>query len=325
MDQIILKYLLDDLTIEEQHKLRKWLEEDPLNPVILEKFEHHWKTRRPDLREQKDEVLKRIKSQMNEEQQPSESSSFNFPSKILKYAAIIFLVFVGAWLIKDIPKEPQVSDQVRYIEKTSLMGQKISLKLPDGTQVKLNADSKLTVPEKFSGSSREVELIGEAYFDVVKDSSKPFIIKMPEFSVEVKGTSFDVKAYPNEDKVVAVRSGIVEVSSKGIGKSVELTKDEMSKISVMKNTIEKSQILDQDLIFGWVDQDLIFKNQTMDEVLKEVARWYGVNIVMKTGKKSDKLYTARHDNNPGLKQVMESVSFVFEVKFEIDGNELTIK
>ena len=214
---------------------------------------------------------------------------------------------------------------MRYIEKTSLMGQKISLKLPDGTQVKLNADSKLTVPEKFSGSSREVELIGEAYFDVVKDPSKPFIIKMPEFSVEVKGTSFDVKAYPNEDKVVAVRSGIVEVSSKGIGKSVELTKDEMSKISVMKNTIEKSEILDQDLIFGWVDQDLIFKNQAMDEVLKEVARWYGVTIVMKTGKKSDKLYTARHDNNPGLKQVMESVSFVFEVKFEIDGNELTIK
>ncbi len=260
MDQIILKYLLEDLTIEEQHKLRKWLEEDPLNPVILEKFEHHWKTKQPDLREQKDEVLRRIKSQMNEEQQHSESSGFNFPTKFLKYAAIIFLVFVGAWLINDIPKEPQVSDQVKYIEKTSLMGQKISLKLPDGTQVKLNADSKLTVPEKFSGSSREVELIGEAYFDVVKDPSKPFIIKMPEFYVEVKGTSFDVKAYPDEDKVVAVRSGIVEVSSKGIGKSVELTKDEMSKISVMNNTLEKSQIHDQDLIFGWIDQDLIFKN-----------------------------------------------------------------
>ncbi len=63
----------------------------------------------------------------------------------------------------------------------------------------------------------------------------------------------------------------------------------------------------------------------MDEVFKEIAKWYGVTIVKQTEKFSDKLYTARHDNNPSLKQVMESVSFVFEIKFEIKGNELIIK
>ena len=325
MDQIILKYLLEDLTIEEQHRLTKWLEEDPLNPVILEKFEQHWKTKRPDLGEQKVEVLRRIKSQMNEKHQHSESLSFNFPTKVLKYAAILFLVFLAAFLVKEFPNEPKVTEQLKYIEKTSLMGQKISLKLPDGTQVKLNADSKLIVPERFSGSSREVELIGEAFFDVVKDPSKPFIIKMPEFSVEVKGTSFDVKAYPNEDKVVAVRSGIVEVKSEANGRALQLEKDEMSTIYLKSNAMEKSQIREHDLVFGWVDQDLIFKNRKMDAVFNEIARWYGVTIVKQTSKASNKLYTARHENNPSLQQVMESVAFVFEIKFEIKGNDLIIK
>ncbi len=100
---------------------------------------------------------------------------------------LVMVVYELNYKVESLP-------EIALIEKVSLPGQKITTILPDGTHVKLNADSKIIVPSRFSGDRREVTLIGEAFFDVARDESKPFLINTENMKVEVLGTSFNVSA-----------------------------------------------------------------------------------------------------------------------------------
>ncbi len=324
MNKIILNYLLGELTLEDRFALNKWLDEKPFNHLILEKLENYWKTEMPDLSTQREEVYRKIKKEMHQKVTSNEKKPIKKIYSYIKYAAIITLVSFLTIYAQDYFEAEQNTEQVKLIEKTSLPGQKITLKLPDGSTVKLNADSRLIVPERFVGEARIVELVGEAFFDVVPNQEKPFIINMADFDIEVKGTSFNVRAYPEDPvKTVAVRTGIVEVSREG--RILELQKDEVSILSEKDQSFEKRKINDDDYIFSWINQDLIFENNSLDDVLKIISKWYGVEIQNQYKKTTNKLYTAKHEDNPTLQQVMESVAFVYELKYSINGNELMIK
>ena len=98
-----------------------------------------------------------------------------------------------------------------YIEKATQNGQKSTIILADGTQIKLNAGSKLKYPEQFGSDQRIVTLYGEAFFEVVRDENRPFIVKSKGLMTKVLGTSFNVKAFDNEHTQVTVRTGRVSV------------------------------------------------------------------------------------------------------------------
>lgn len=331
MDHLIIKYLTNEISLEERHQLSKWLEEDEMHPEILEKFQLYWEMSQQDFGSERKEVLNHIESEIGLlEQQEPPSANAHKPNRFFsffKYAAVLALVFVTIYLVYEQNKsqeQPLPAPTISYEEKISNPGQKITTTLPDGTTVKLNSGSKIIVPSHFVGEKREVVLFGEAFFDVTRDESKPFIIKTADMSIKVLGTSFGVKANADRSaQFVAVKSGKVKVINTSNSDSVELTQNLMAFLSDEGKFSEIDEI-DESVVFGWVDQKMVFKDNSLPEVFKSVEKWFGVKINNTTIIDSKKPYTATFDN-PTLPEVMGSLAYIYQFKYEIENKIISIQ
>lgn len=152
-----------------------------------------------------------------------------------------------------------------------------SLTLPDGTKVWLNAFSMLRFPVSFQQASREVDLTGEAYFEVAKDQAHPFIVHAGATTVQVLGTHFDVKVYDDEPiKYTTLLEGAVRVSA--AGKMVKLLPGQQSKAS-MAGTLQVAKVAAPDDYIAWMNGQLPLNSMDIKSFLREVARWYDVEVV----------------------------------------------
>ncbi len=325
MDKIIINYLYGNISLEEQHKLKKWLEEDEAHPVMLSQMEKYWAQGELKFPDKKQAVYQRIKTEIQNAEEPIKSFDRKNRFKVrslLKYAAVILVASaLSVFIYSSYNEQQSVSGPVvTYVEKVSLAGQKVTTVLPDGTKVKLNAGSKIIVPDRFVGNTREVTLKGEAFFDVVPNASKPFIIHFDDNQVTVLGTSFNIKAYQDRPGFVAVKTGKVMVQ-RGDDK-VQLHPNEMTDLN--ESALQVNKLGDSDLIFGWVGNKLSFNKASINEVLETVSNWYGVSYELKKEIEEDKLYTASH-SNPTLKEVMEILTYTYEIEYEIVNNTVIIK
>ncbi|MBV6640554.1 MAG: FecR family protein [Cyclobacteriaceae bacterium] len=325
MDHLIIKYLSKEISLEERHQLSKWLEEDELNSRVLEKYKLYWEMSQKDFSGPRSEVLDRIEQEINREdiRESSVKSSSVFLPNLLKYAAVLALIFAVTFLLNQFETEDQVQPSISYLEKVSPAGQKLSTVLPDGTTVKLNSGSKVIYPSQFMGDKREVILFGEAYFDVKRDEGKPFVIQTADMSVHVLGTSFSVRAFSDgSDQFVAVRSGLVRVVNSSNSDSIQLSKNLMTRLSA-KNEFTDAKGFDENTIFGWMDQKLVFSDHTSREVFVAIEKWFGVEIQNQELVKSGKTYTAIFEN-PTLNEVMGSLSHMYQFNYEIDQKTIAI-
>jgi len=250
--------------------------------------------------------------------------------KIAVAASIAIILAISVLLnsTQDVSNQKEISEKapIKMIEKFCPVGQKSTITLTDGTRIKLNSNSKLLFPETFSANSREVQLEGEAFFEVARDPSRPFTITSGNLKTKVLGTSFNVKAYAASNAIkVAVASGKVAVSADNFqenGNELILLPNEMAVYSKTSDelTISSFDKLDE---LAWKDGVLAFKNRDINEITKELARWYGVTFVLDKKLNYDKDYTGVFDNK-SLKEVLEGISFVFNFQFQIDNKVVTI-
>lgn len=325
MDKIIINYLQGNISLEEQHRLKKWLDEDEAHPVILEQMKKFWSQGELHYPEKKQVIFGKLMREIQRTQGENEevsSRKFLRWKTILKYAAIVLIVsmlsiFGYSTLNND---QGRTVASVKYVEKVSLPGQKVTTTLPDGTIVKLNTDSKILVPEVFGEDKREVTLIGEAFFDVVSNPKKPFYVHFKENQVKVLGTSFNINAYDGSNASVAVRTGKVMV--KQGDEEVQLSPHEMTELN--GSILEVKDLEDNELIFGWIDNKLIFNKASIQEALEIISKWYGKRYELKGQIDNDQLYTASH-NNPTLKEVMEILTYTYGVNYEILNDRIIIK
>ena len=153
-------------------------------------------------------------------------------------------------------------------------GMNQQLTLTDGTKVWLNAESTLEYPETFEGKpNREVYLKGEAYFEVTKDAEHPFRVKTDALETLVLGTSFNVRAYSKEDTQVTLVEGSVKVSDKHQGE-LHLQPGEHTNQKLNKTKVEKA-----DDYHSWAEGMFYFDNTELVEIMRELGRWYNINIV----------------------------------------------
>lgn len=318
--EIVVKYLKSDMTLEEQHKLSLWLDQHPKNQEILRNVESYWKYYGGDNVTAKKEVEDRIFERLHLKQLPKSQGILSNPW--LKVAAMLVLVFTVVFSVYKLSytSAPEAVQTV-LLEKVALPGQKIITVLPDGTKVKLNSGSTLIVPERFDGEKREIKLTGEAFFDVTRDSLRPFIIHTEKLDVEVLGTSFNVRAFSDFQSQVAVKTGRVKVNSLG-NESVELIPDQM--VSMMEDGRISEVMEVNDQVFAWVNKELIFRNDQINEVIHTIENWYGVKVEMDRNNLSDKPYTARFVD-PALPEVMTSLSELYEFKYDIVDEKVIIK
>lgn len=197
--------------------------------------------------------------------------------------------------------------------------------LPDGTVVALNSNSQLRFPKKFKKNKREVFLTGEAFFDVTPNPEKPFLIHAGNAHVKVLGTSFNVRAYPENKTVeVIVESGKVEVSkliseSLPERKGIFLEPGEKGTLYSEDNLLEKSVNLDPNFM-AWKTHDLIFNEVPLKNVIECLENVYHVQIELAENRLKNELYTAHFDKKP-VEFVLDVVSLSFNLELSIDENE----
>lgn len=179
-----------------------------------------------------------------------------------------------------------VDDEVIRNTIITPKGRQYQLILPDGSKIWLNAASSITYPVKFKKEAREVEVVGEAYFEVERAQDWPFIVKTSSQHIEVLGTNFNVSAYDDDDhtKTTLVK-GSVKVSTKI---SADVTAQTSGYFTVLKpgqqavTAKDKIDIdvgvVDTEEAVAWKDNLFVFNNEEISEVMKKVSRWYGIEV-----------------------------------------------
>ena len=197
--------------------------------------------------------------------------------------------------------------------------------LSDGTYIKLDSGSKLKYPAEFSGGSREVFLNGEAFFEVQPDSSHPFIIHANEGLITVLGTKFNIRAWESRNEVeVAVVEGKVSLEREVTGdikdEKITLTKGLSGSLTYDgKLTVPDSVNIINSL--SWIIREKRFNNVNLIEVLSQVERWYNLNISLPDNSYANQQVTIFIENKP-LDEILEVISLVINLKYEIKGSEI---
>jgi transmembrane sensor len=242
---------------------------------------------------------------INNDEMPAQSSRFN---KKLLFSLLGMVLLIGAaYLIyQNKPAtNTAIPEPLAKNEVSTQKGSRTSLQLPDGTKVWLNAGSKLVYDKSFGNTSREVSLNGEAYFDVVKNAAKPFIIHTAKMDIKVLGTVFNVKCYPNEKTYeTALIHGSIEVTLKDRQEKIimkpnekmvlnteELNPTTSSKTNAETTTKNSTKprisfeyltvLPEADSLIAetaWVHNRLIFNGDTFEDIALRMERWYGVDI-----------------------------------------------
>lgn len=176
--------------------------------------------------------------------------------------------------VADFSHSAVTSSQVRTI--STPRGKSYKVILRDGTMVLMNADSKLTFPTAFEGNQRVVKLVGEAYFKVSKDAKHPFIVQTEKVMTRVLGTEFNLRAYPAADTHVTLITGSVIVNNRANNKQVKLVPGQDA--SLRNGQDFDVTVVDTDYYIQWKDGFFYFDNLPLVEVMKELGRWYNVDI-----------------------------------------------
>lgn len=210
------------------------------------------------------------------------------------------------------------SEGIIYNEITTELGRQWSAVLPDGTMVWLNASSSLRYPLKFANNERLVEMQGEAAFKVVHNAAQPFRVKVGKQIIEDIGTEFNVKAYADEAEIkttlIEGSASITTTYSKTVIKAGELSSVD---VLTQKNTMSKA---DLDIASAWRNGLFSFKDADIKTVMKDIARWYNVEVKYE-GKVSELPdFSGKMGRNLTLKQVMKVLS-IMGVQFRIEEDK----
>lgn len=199
-------------------------------------------------------------------------------------------------------------------------GGQYQLVLADGTKVWLNAASSLRFPVAFSGKSRLVQLEGEAYFEVAKNSKMPFVVKTKQMNVDVLGTHFNVSAYADED---AVRTTLLEGSVRltAAAKKAMLKPGEQAvfgkdqNLQVMKANAEDA--------VAWKNGYFVFDNENIQSIMRKVSRWYDVSVVYK-GNIDQKEFGGTVSRFNSVSSVLKSLELTGTVHFKQEGRRIIV-
>jgi len=326
--QIIAKVLAEDANYQEQVALDNWLTQDKNNQEEFLAIKKGWQDTRTKIVLDQQELETAFNKVINHKAQPQivteKKIGFYWYYKVA--AAVIFLIIGGLFIFNlsnFSTEQPKVAESgLKIIEKIVNKGQKLKIHLPDGSIVWLNSESKLIYPDRFNDSVREVNLTGEAFFEVVRNENKPFIVNTGNIYTRVLGTSFNVKSYGGKVNVALV-SGKVRVSDQNNQSDFLLKPGEAIQYS---SENEKYTLGDFDIkqAAGWKDGILYFENAGFNEVVETLERWYGVEIVTENFQNNPWKYSGEFQNEY-LDIVLESISYSKNFEYTIDQNKVYLK
>lgn len=231
------------------------------------------------------------------------------------------IAIISFFLMGD--KEVAVEAGVQKVSKQTPWGQKMTIYLSDGSEVILNSGSQIEYPENFNESERVVLLQGEAFFNVAKDSLKPFKVVTNNVTTQAIGTSFNVKSYKDEESPeVSLASGKVKVS-RDSSLQVYLEPGQAATLTLDQNNFEV-KAFDPQQVLSWKDGVLIFNDDNQQMVFDKLSKWYGVefHFVNNSGKYWN--YNAEY-KNLDLENVLGAIAFAMDFNYQITNEKVEIK
>ncbi len=332
---LIAKYLAGECSPEEKLAMEWWLEEYD-NLLLFRQIEAAWKQEQEpenDPAFNPENGLSKLHAKMAEQQEVPEEETFAKPKYIkisswMAAAGILLATGLGYLLVN---RQHDDCNTARVAMETRISSSKevVSIELSDGTQVWLNKNSKIEYPKVFDGDERQVYLQGEAFFEVVPNPEKPFIVKSDRISTRVLGTSFDVRAYKGDETAsVSVATGKVEVS-KEIEKGSPIRITQLTPQQELVINTEKDEtyidIVSTFDIGAWRKDQLVFRNNTYSEVITRLEEHYGVNITLTDENLNDCRVMANFNEGATLKDVLKLLSISNSFRYKIEGTDVTIR
>jgi len=216
--------------------------------------------------------------------------------------------------------------EVKYTEKINQPGIRSIIQLSDGTRIHLNSSSRLRYPDTFSElTAREVELEGEAFFEVQRDESKPFVVHSGNLKTTVLGTSFNIRAYHNLPSSVALVTGKVTVSKEiadAGAQEIVLEPGQGATLSLKEGKLSTFEFDNKEFL-SWKEGVLYFHNANERTVVEKLERWYGVSVLLLNSPHKKWGYTGEFKNK-SLKEVLMSMSFAMDFDYTIKGDSVLI-
>ncbi|MCR6719702.1 MAG: FecR domain-containing protein [Chitinophagaceae bacterium] len=272
----------------------------------------------------------------------------NIYRRLVWTAGIAASLLVAWFLIGDKVLSFSNSKPLAQNTISTKRGSKSKVQLPDGTQVWLNADSRITYNEEFQGRIREVNLVGEAYFDVVRDEERPFVIHTNVIDIKVLGTAFNVRSYADEKNTeTSLVRGSVEVTIRNHPEKKFTLKpndkliinNEQAAEAVDVEKTEKTNSQQIVLTWGkinypskqdtvateamWTRNKLAFDKETFEEIAQKLERWYDIEVIIKDEKiRSTEFSIIIEDES--LQQVMEALRVAGKFRYSIDKKTVEV-
>jgi transmembrane sensor len=346
LQSLLVKYLKNSCSESEMEELFRMIKNAEHEPVFKKILSDYWHelpkgslSDHSEIGQEPDKWFEEIKTEArSREKKLTEIREINFnqPSRpqsvsgtataiFLKSAAVLMLsVFI--YLFYQSAAVEETVQEIVYEQKFSEPGEKVRFQLPDGTQVHLNSDSHLTFPATFGSDSREVRLEGEAFFSVVRDESRPFLVHTEKITTRVLGTSFNKQSYAGDDQVsVAVVSGSVELTNQNHGDlntAVVVSDNGWVRYSIQEESFDKGRSGIESLT-AWNENVLLFYDKKLKEVARDLERWYGVQIIFDNKDLMECLIRGEHRNET-LVNVLDAIAYAFEMDYKIEGNKVML-
>ncbi|MFT3945682.1 MAG: FecR family protein [Agriterribacter sp.] len=344
--ELLAKQKSGAITLPEKREMDAYLEENADDAIIAAMVEEVFDINFNFDHTYSPESLKASLNSLNEKMEhskipPPKSYNLRFWSKVAAAVIVIFsityFVFVGSR-----KNNPPVNPSNIVSTKK---GSKSNIVLPDGTMVWINADTRLSYNENTKENIREVELLGEAYFDVVKDTKKPFIVHTKVMDIKVTGTAFNIRAYPNEknSEATLLRGSIEVYLKKKKGEKITLMSNEklvvqnnyvqdaisgsttnnMNEAAIQLLTIRINPVDSTAKETEWIKNKLVFDNESFENIIPVLERRFNTKIELQRKIVTDRKFSGTFDDD-SLKDVLESFKFSIGFNYTIYEDKVVI-
>lgn len=322
---MIVRYLSGDLNKDEKVKLESWMEEKASNRKLFDDYKRIWDNlgrvsdiAQVDVLKEWEVLKKRLDAGDGRKVfKPGISSVRNFSFWFARVAAILVTALLLSITVLFISHNVGSNSYNTYKNP-------LTATLPDGSKFTLNKESSLKYPKRFSDDLRKVTLAGEAYFEVQPDQNKPFIVSAGEIEIKVLGTSFNVNAYRENDKIeVVVNTGQVAVTKEGV-----LTERLILKPG-NRGTFNKSDhslrlyINDNPNFLSWKTREFVFENRSLEEIVRTINKVYNSKITIADDSLPDKRITVSF-NNQSLDAILNVLSATLDIDIRQNNSEIIL-
>lgn len=321
--ELLHRLIAGTTTEEENRQLMEWFRQCASKEEFFMLFETAWKESPDEMpRDVQERMYRRLSRELDEKKTKTILLRSRFSWKIwpqIAVACIIIVLGLVNYRMSDKQKQLSTQNFMVLAEK----GQRAFITLPDSTKVWLNSDTKISYPADYGLKERNVTLVGEAYFEVAKNPDKRFIVEAKGMQVEALGTSFNVNAYQNDNKIIAsLFSGSVRVS---YDRHVAILEPHESiRVDLLKRSFSRYKDESMQNIALWRKNEITFDGESLEEITHIMSRLYNTTICIEDESLKKVCYIGTIRNN-NLENFIDIISLTTPVVYENKGDTVFLR